>query len=44
MKKDPQLQAEAEELFFIKGREIGTREQFLDYVWNVVFSMSKGYS
>lgn len=44
MKKDPQLQAEAEKLFFTKGREIGTREQFLDYVWNVVFSMSKGYS
>ena len=43
-KKDPQLQAEAEELFFTKGREIGTREQFLDYIWNVVFSMSKGYS
>ena len=44
MKKDPKLQAEAKAQFFEYGRKLGTREVFLDYVWNVVFGASMGYS
>lgn len=44
MKKDPQLQAEAKAQFFEYGRKLGTRDVFLDYVWNVVFGASMGYS
>lgn len=43
-KKDEKLQAEAKIQFFEYGRKLGTRDVFLDYVWNVVFSMSLGYS
>ena len=43
-KKDVKLQAEAKEQFFGYGRKLGTREVFLDYVWNVVFGASMGYS
>jgi DNA polymerase-3 subunit alpha len=43
-KKDPQLQAAAKEQFYEYGRKLGTREVFLDYIWNVLFSMSMGYS
>ena len=42
-KKDEKLQAEAKNLFFEYGRKIGTREVFLDYIWNVVFAASMGY-
>lgn len=44
MKKDEKLQAEAKTQFFEYGRKLGTREVFLDYVWNVVFAASMGYS
>ena len=43
-KKDEKLQAEAKQQFFEYGRKIGTREVFLDYIWNVVFAPSMGYS
>lgn len=43
-RKDAKLQAMAKEQFFEYGRKLGTREVFLDYVWNVVFSPSFGYS
>lgn len=43
-KKDDKLQAEAKEQFFEYGRKLGTREVFLDYIWNVVFAASMGYS
>ena len=44
MKKDTQLQAEAKAQFFEYGKKLGTRDVFLDYVWNVVFGASMGYS
>jgi hypothetical protein len=44
VKKDEKLQAEAKQQFFEYGRKIGTREVFLDYIWNVVFAASMGYS
>lgn len=43
-KKDDKLQAEAKAQFFEYGRKLGTREVFLDYIWNVVFAASMGYS
>lgn len=43
-KKDKKLQAEAKELFFEYCKKQGTREIFADYIWNVVFSASFGYS
>ena len=43
-KKDEKLQAEAKAMFFKYGRKLGTREVFLDYIWNVVFAASMGYS
>ena len=43
-KKDEKLQAEAMNQFFEYGRKLGTREVFLDYIWNVVFAASMGYS
>lgn len=44
VKKDEKLQAEAKQQFFEYGQKIGTREVFLDYIWNVVFAASMGYS
>ena len=43
-KKDEKLQAEAKAQFFEYGHNLGTREVFLDYIWNVVFAASMGYS
>lgn len=43
-KKDEKLQAEAKAQFFEYGHKLGTREVFLDYIWNVVFAASMGYS
>lgn len=43
-KKDEKLQAEAKEKFFECGKQQGTREVFLHYVWDVLFSASFGYS
>lgn len=42
--KDEVLQEQARKQFFEYGQKLGTREVFLDYVWNVVFSPSFGYS
>ena len=44
MKKSTKLQEEAKQQFFEYGRKIGTREVFLDYIWNIVFAASMGYS
>ena len=41
-RKDERLQAEAKAQFFEYGQKLGTREVFLDYVWNVVFGASMG--
>lgn len=43
-KKDEKLQAEAKQLFFDCCERQGTREIFADYIWNVVFAASLGYS
>lgn len=43
-KKDDKLQAEAKALFFDCCKRQGTREVFADYIWNVVFAASMGYS
>lgn len=43
-KKDKKLQAEAKDLFFKYCKERGTRDIFADYIWNVVFAASMGYS
>ena len=43
-KKDDKLQAEAKTLFFDCCKRQGTREIFADYIWNVVFAASMGYS
>ena len=43
-KKDEKLQAEAKAQFFEYGHNLGTRKVFLDYIWNVVFAASMGYS
>lgn len=32
------------QMFYEKGKEVGTREIFLQYVWEVVFAKSFGYS
>lgn len=41
-KKDEKLQEETKAMFFEYGRKLGTREVFLDYIWNVVFAASMG--
>ena len=41
-KKDEGLQAEAKAQFFEYGKNLGTRDVFLDYIWNVVFGASMG--
>lgn len=43
-KKDEKLQAEAKQLFFDCCERQGTREIFANYIWNVVFAASMGYS
>lgn len=43
-KKDKKLQEEAKELFFECCKRQGTRDIFADYIWNVVFAASMGYS
>ena len=35
MKKKAKLLEETKELFYKKGKELGTRQVMLDYVWNV---------
>jgi len=43
-KKSFETLRETSQMFFEKGQEVGTREVFLKYVWEVVFSKSFGYS
>ena len=43
-RKDEKLQAQSKAQFFEYGHKLGTRDIFLDYVWNVVFAASFGYS
>ena len=43
-KKDEKLQEESREMFYEYGEKLGTRKIFLDYIWNVVFAASRGYS
>lgn len=43
-KKDKKLQEEAKQLFFDCCKRQGTDDIFADYVWNVLFSASFGYS
>lgn len=43
-KKDEKLQEESREMFYEYGAKLGTRKIFLDYIWNVVFAASRGYS
>lgn len=42
--KDAKLQEEAKNQFFEYGKKLGTRYVFLDYIWNIVFAASFGYS
>lgn len=44
MKKKAKLLEETKELFFNKGQLAGTRNELLDYVWNVQFKRQFGYS
>lgn len=43
-KKDEALQEKAKQQFYEYGKKQGTRQVMLDYVWNVLFSKSFGYS
>lgn len=43
-KKKPALVAECKELFYKKGAELGTRKEFLDYVWEYDITPQLGYS
>ena len=43
-KKDEKLQEESKKQFFEWGKRQGTREIFLHYVWDELFSASFGYS
>lgn len=43
-RKDPKLQEEARQQFYEHGQKLGTRQVFLDYIWNVVFATNMGYS
>ncbi|UNL88018.1 DNA polymerase III subunit alpha [Bacillus subtilis] len=43
-KKKEDVLKEVEELFFKKGKEIGTSDNLLNYVWNVQFKRQFGYS
>lgn len=43
-KKSAQLQEEAKKQFFEYGEKLGTRKLFLEYIWNVIFAASFGYS
>lgn len=44
MKKKAALIEAIKEKFFKSGKEIGTREEMLDYVWNVQIKRQLGYS
>lgn len=43
-KKDEIAFNNTQELFYKKGKEIGTRQELLDYVWNVQVMYQKGYA
>ena len=42
-RKSQKLQEEAKQQFFEYGEKLGTRKEFLNYVWNVIFGASFGY-
>lgn len=42
-KKKGDLYKEAHELFYKKGKEMGTSKKVLDYLWDVQIAMQKGY-
>ena len=44
LKKKPELREDMRLEFFRRGKELGTREVMLDYVWNVQFATQFGYS
>ena len=41
-KKKAALIQASKDLFYTKGKELGTRQEMLDYVWNKQFSLSLG--
>lgn len=43
-KKDPTIQVKQKELFFKKGRENGTSDNLLNYIWNECYVPTFGYS
>lgn len=43
-KKSLKAQEEAKALFYSKGKELGTRTQLLNYVWDIQISRQLGYS
>lgn len=43
-KQDPKKQSEQKEIFFRKGKELGTRENLLNYIWNECFVPTFGYA
>ena len=44
MKKKPKLIEEAKQKFYEEGKKLGTREEMLDYVWQVQIKRQLGYS
>ena len=42
LKKKPELREDMRLEFFRRGKELGTREVMLDYVWNVQFATQFG--
>lgn len=43
-KKDPKIQKKQHDLFFEKGRENGTSDNLLNYIWNECYVPTFGYS
>jgi len=43
-KKDPKKQAEQHDIFMKQGLKIGTRQQFLDYIWENCVMIQNGYA
>lgn len=43
LKKSPTARENSRQQFFEYGEKLGTRKEFLNYVWNVIFGASFGY-
>ena len=43
-KKNAKALEKAKKMFYERGKELGTRKEMLDYVWNVQFAMQFGYA